>query len=374
MIDRDAVSTRRADADRRWRAVLARDPALDTGFVYAVVTTGIYCRPACPSRRPHRRNVDFFADAATAAQAGYRACKRCHPDRPTDQPTAMIAQACNLIATAEQPPALTELAARAGLSPSHFHRTFRKITGVTPGDYAAHVRAQRIRRSLGTAQTTTEAIYDAGFRAPSRFYAASREMLGMTVETYRRGGQKMRIMSAAARCSLGIVLVAATDQGVCAVLIGDDAVELDADLERRFPKAVHATANADMERLVAGVVAAIDVPSRAQDLPLDIRGTAFELRVWQALRAIPPGQTRSYGDVAAAIGAPRSARAVARACGANPLAVVVPCHRVVGAGGALTGYRWGLERKRQLLEREEADARRQAAARPARNRRRAPKP
>lgn len=340
--------------DARWQAVLARDARCDGQFVFAVATTGIYCRPTCAARRPRRENVSFHASPADARAHGFRPCKRCTPDdgAPQQRLIDRIAHACRMIEEDCEQPKLAELARSAGLSPFHFQRTFKSATGLTPKAYAAEVRAARMRQSLGNARSVTEAAHDAGFSSSSRFYAAQGGILGMPVRSYRDGGEGETIHHATAACSLGVVLVAATRNGVCAILLGDAANALEQELTRRFPKATVVPADRTFATTVAAVVAYVETPTSGMDLPLDIRGTAFQHRVWQALTRIPPGETRSYGALAAELGAPRAARAVARACAQNPLAVAVPCHRVVGVDGAITGYRWGVERKRALLARE----------------------
>jgi AraC family transcriptional regulator, regulatory protein of adaptative response / methylated-DNA-[protein]-cysteine methyltransferase len=357
------TETRQVDAARapardeeRWQAVKRRDPAFDGRFLFAVRTTGVYCRPSCASRPAKRENVSFFSTAAEAETAGYRACKRCGPDKlgEPDPQIEAVSRACQRIERAEEAPKLAELAAKAGLSPYHFHRVFKSITGVTPKAYAAEMRARRAADKLRTAETVTEAIYDAGFNSSSRFYESTAARLGMTPGAVRRGGAGARIRFAVGEASLGAVLVAATDKGVCAILLGDDPEALVRDLEDRFPRAELQGGDAEFERMVAEVVGLIEAPGQRLDLPLDIRGTAFQQRVWAALRAIPPGKTATYTEIARAIGRPKAVRAVAQACGANPLAVAIPCHRVVRADGDLSGYRWGIERKRKLIDREAA--------------------
>lgn len=346
------------DDAARWAAVLARDPAADAAFCYAVTTTGVFCRPTCPARRPSRANVVFFSDAAEAEAAGFRPCRRCRPEqRGADGVlTDRLARACRLIETCieagEEPPELAALAEAAGLSPHHFHRVFKQALGVTPRAYAAETRAGRLRQGLAAAPSVTEACYDAGFGSSGRFYAEAPGVLGMTPGAYRAGGAGAEIRFAVGQCSLGAILVAATEVGVCAILLGDEPEALVRDLQDRFAKARLIGAEKAFEELVAKAVGLVERPAAPVDLPLDIRGTAFQRRVWEALRAIPAGETRSYGEIAAGLGLTRAVRAVARACAANPLAVAIPCHRVVRLGGALSGYRWGIERKRALLGRE----------------------
>jgi AraC family transcriptional regulator, regulatory protein of adaptative response / methylated-DNA-[protein]-cysteine methyltransferase len=338
----------------RWNAVVARDRAAAGTFVYGVRSTGVYCRPGCASRRPRRDRVDFFDTPADAERAGFRPCKRCKPDQSAlaAQHAAKVADLCRLIEAAEQPPTLDELATRAGLSAHHLHRVFKQITGLTPKGYALADRAKRMRRELGQSDTVTQAIYAAGYGSNGRFYAQSDGVLGMTPSRYRAGGADTEIRFAVGECSLGSVLVAQSDRGVCAILMGDDPDELARELQDRFPRARLIGGDAQFEQLVAKVVGFVEAPGLGLDLPLDLRGTAFQQRVWQALREIPAGSTVSYAELARRIGAPNSVRAVAQACGANALAVAIPCHRVVRNDGALSGYRWGVERKHALLARE----------------------
>ncbi len=340
----------------RWAALAARDAAADGAFFYSVRTTGVYCRPSCAARPARPENVAFHATTDDAEAAGFRPCKRCKPDQaPLAQRNAeAVAAACRLIESAEEAPGLEALAAEAGMSPFHFHRIFKSVTGVTPKAYADARRAERVRRALGETSTITEAIYDAGFNSGGRFYEQSDRVLGMTPTRFRAGGQTAQIRFAVGECSLGSILVAATDKGVCAILFGDDPDELLRDLQDRFDKAELIGGDAAFEALVAKVVGFVEQPRLGLDLPLDVRGTAFQQRVWQALAEIPVGETASYADVAAKIGKPAAVRAVAQACAANALAVAIPCHRVVRNDGALSGYRWGVERKRALLDREAA--------------------
>lgn len=340
--------------DPRWQRVLARDPAADGGFVYAVRTTGVYCRPSCPSRRANPENVQFYAGPAEAEAAGFRACRRCTPAgrSPAEAEAALVAEACRLIEAAEEAPPLDALAAAVGVSPYHFHRRFRAVTGLTPKAWAAAHRARRMRDGLAGGAGVTEAIYAAGYGSNSRFYEAADAVLGMTATAFRAGGAGADIRFAVGACSLGAILVAASARGVCAVALGDDPEALVRDLQDRFPKARLVGDDAAFEALVARVVGFVEAPRIGLDLPLDLRGTAFQQRVWQALRTIPAGATASYAEIARSIGAPRAVRAVAGACAANPVAVAVPCHRVVRTDGGLSGYRWGVERKRALLDRE----------------------
>ena len=358
MMETREPSALRASArdEERWQAVKRRDPAFDGKFFFAVRTTGVYCRPSCASRPAKRENVAFFATVAEAEKAGYRGCKRCRPDRlgAPDPQVEAISRACEQIEQAEEAPKLAELAASAGLSPYHFHRVFKAITGVTPKAYAAETRARRAADKLRTAETVTEAIYDAGFNSSSRFYENTDARLGMTPGAVRRGGAGAVIRFAVGEASLGAVLVAATKKGVCAILLGDDPDALVRNLQDRFPRAEFEGGDAEFERMVAQVVGLVEAPGQRLDLPLDIRGTAFQQRVWAALRAIPPGRTATYTEIARAIGQPTAVRAVAQACGANPIAIAIPCHRVVRSDGDLSGYRWGVARKRKLIDREAA--------------------
>lgn len=342
--------------DARWAAVVRRDRAADGHFYYSVRTTGVYCRPSCASRRARRENVAFHATRAAAEQAGFRPCRRCRPDQPSlDERYAIrIARACRLIEKSESAPSLSALARAAGLSPYHFHRVFKAVTGLTPKAYAGAHRAERTRSTLASARSVTDAIYDAGFNSNAPFYARSDALLGMKPREFRAGGANAVIRFAVAQSSLGAVLVAATDKGVCSILLGDDPEALLRDLQDRFDRAELIGGDEQFERLVAKVVAFVEAPSVGLDLPLDIRGTAFQQRVWQALRKVPAGSTVSYATMAKRIGAPKAVRAVAQACAANPIAVAIPCHRVVRTDGELSGYRWGIERKRALLDREQA--------------------
>jgi AraC family transcriptional regulator, regulatory protein of adaptative response / methylated-DNA-[protein]-cysteine methyltransferase len=348
------ATVRYATAAQRWAAIVRRAAGADGIFYYAVRTTGVYCRPSCGARRALRKNVRFFDSAAAAERAGFRACKRCHPDGAglAQQHAGLVARACRLIDLAETMPDLTALASEVGMSRFHFHRVFTRHMGMTPKAYITAQRAQRVRDQLQRGGSVTGAIYEAGFGSNGRFYAASAAALGMTPSAYRGGGDGVSIRFAVGECSLGSILVAATDKGICAILLGDDAAGLLRDLEDRFPKAQLIGGEPGFERLVAQVAGLVEAPARNLDLPLDLRGTAFQHRVWQALRKIRPGSTVSYSDIARRLGLPGSARAVAGAVAANPLAVAIPCHRVVRRDGSLSGYRWGVTRKRALLERE----------------------
>ncbi|MDM0104066.1 bifunctional DNA-binding transcriptional regulator/O6-methylguanine-DNA methyltransferase Ada [Variovorax sp. J22R24] len=341
-------------SDPRWASVLARDAAADGRFFYSVRTTGVYCRPSCAARSARPENVEFHATTADAERAGFRPCKRCKPDQPAraEQHAAAIADLCRFIERSEQAPTLDDLAGRAGWSTWHLHRLFKEVTGVTPKAYATAHRASRVRQELARSDTVTDAIYDAGYNSNGRFYERSNEMLGMTPTAWRAGGANTDIRFAIGECALGAILVAQSERGVCAIALGDDPDALARDLQDQFPQARLIGGDAGFEELVAKVVGFVEAPGLGLDLPLDVRGTAFQQRVWQALREIPIGATASYSDIAKRIGAPKSMRAVAQACGANTLAVAIPCHRVVRSDGSLSGYRWGVERKSALLRRE----------------------
>jgi AraC family transcriptional regulator of adaptative response/methylated-DNA-[protein]-cysteine methyltransferase len=347
-----AQATRR---DPRWTAVVGRDASADGTFYYSVRTTGVYCRPSCAARRARPENVQFHSSCRDAELAGFRPCKRCKPNQAAGavQQNAMrIARVCRLIERAQKRLPLETLAVHAGMSLYHFHRTFKSVTGLTPAKYAAAHRSRRLRASLERSSTVTDAIYDAGFTSSSRFYENANQVLGMTPTRFRAGGADTDIFFAIGECSLGSILVAQSQKGVCAILIGDDPAVLVRDLQDRFPKANLVGDERRYQKVVAKVVGLVEQPGVGLDLPLDIRGTSFQQRVWKALLQIPPGSTTTYTDLAAKIGAPRSIRAVAQACAANGLAVAIPCHRVIRHDGSLSGYRWGVERKRALLERE----------------------
>jgi AraC family transcriptional regulator of adaptative response/methylated-DNA-[protein]-cysteine methyltransferase len=335
--------------DAHWETLRRREGG---DFFYSVKTTGVYCRPDCASRLPKPENVGFYASCDEAEAAGFRACLRCKPRGNSVQArqAEMIADVCRFIEGAEDAPSLDEMAARAGLSPHHFHRLFKAVTGLTPKAYADAHRSQRVRESLSAGEAVTAALYEAGFSSSGRFYERSNAILGMKPTEYQSGGAG-DIRFAIGQCSLGAVMVAQSDRGICAITLGDDAEALIEDLQDRFPKANLIGADPDFEQTVAQVIGVVDQGQKL-DLPLDIRGTAFQQRVWQALRAIPAGETRSYAEVAEAIGSPAAVRAVAGACAANALAIAIPCHRVVRTDGALSGYRWGVERKRALLLKE----------------------
>ncbi len=342
--------------DPRWARIVARDKAADGEFWYSVATTGVYCRPSCPSRRANPRNVQLHGTLDQARATGFRPCRRCNPDGPSLEAgnAAMVAAACRRIERSEEEPSLAELADAAGRSAGYFHRVFKAVTGLTPKDFAAAHRAARVRQGLEDGASVTAAIYDAGFNSSGRFYEKSTGMLGMTPTRYRAGGAHEEIRFAVGESSLGTILVASSQKGVASILLGDDPDTLVRDLQDRFPKARLIGGDRDYEALVARVIGFVEAPALGLDLPLDVRGTAFQQRVWQALRDIPVGRTVSYAEIAQRIGAPKATRAIAAACAANSLAVAIPCHRVIRKDGALSGYAWGAERKRALLDREAA--------------------
>ena len=341
--------------EERWAAVQARDARADGQFVYAVRTTGVYCQPSSTARLPKRENVVFFATATAAEAAGYRASRRARGDAGSAAAgrAALVARACRLIESSETPPSLDELALEMGMSPFHFHRLFKAEIGLTPKAYGSAYRARKLREELSSADTSiTTAIYDSGFNSNSRFYEASEQLLGMRARDYRAGGSGATIRFAVGQCALGAILVAQSQRGICAILLGDDPDRLVRDLQDQFPKAELIGSDGQFEQLIAQVVGFIEAPAMGLHLPLDVQGTAFQERVWRALREIPPGNTASYTDIAVRIGAPKAVRAVAKACATNHIAVAIPCHRVVRRDGDLAGYRWGVERKRELLRRE----------------------
>lgn len=342
------------EQDARWQAVQTRDARQDGAFVYGVRTTGVYCRPSCPSRQARRDHVTFHAGPREAKAAGLRPCLRCQPDGPpaSERQAARVAELCRVLETADEVPTLADLAQRAGLSPFHLQRLFKAVTGVTPKAYAMAVKGQRLRRDLQAKASVTDAALEAGFGSPARFYEQAEGLLGMTPTEYRKGAPGLEIHYAVRTCSLGVVLVAATERGVCALLLGDEAEALRQDLARRFPRARLRDGGPEFEQLLQHAVAVVEQPGLGGQLPLDVQGTAFQLRVWQQLRKVPFGTTVSYTQLASEVGMPRAVRAVARACGANPVAVAIPCHRVVGVDGGFKGYRWGIARKRVLILRE----------------------
>ncbi|QPN44772.1 MULTISPECIES: bifunctional DNA-binding transcriptional regulator/O6-methylguanine-DNA methyltransferase Ada [Pseudomonas] len=341
--------------EQRWQAVYTRDAAAAGHFVYAVRTTGIYCQPGCKSRMAKRENVEFFTAAAAAQAAGYRPCRRCQAKPSSIRRCELVARACRLLETPDNPPGLGQLGAQLGVSPYHLHRLFKAATGLTPKAYATAFRARRLRERLGEGKTSvTDAIFDAGYNSNSRFYESADQRLGMRPRQYRAGGAGMAIHFAVGQCSLGAILVAQSEKGICAILLGDAPEALLEQLQDQFPNARLIGGDAEYERLVAQVVGFVEAPALGLDLPLDVQGTAFQERVWQALREVPLGGRVSYTEIAERIGAPKAVRAVAMACAANRIAVAIPCHRVVRRDGDISGYRWGVERKRQLLERETA--------------------
>jgi AraC family transcriptional regulator of adaptative response/methylated-DNA-[protein]-cysteine methyltransferase len=334
--------------------VRARDRSADGQFWYSVATTGVYCRPSCPSRTANPRNVGLHGSLAEAKATGFRPCKRCNPDGPSAdiENAAIVASACRLIEGSEEILSLKCLAQSANLSTSYFHRLFKSVTGLTPRDYAEAHQASRVRDGLARGRTVTEAMYEAGFNSSGRFYEKSRNMLGMTPTQYRAGGSNEDIRFAVGQSSLGAVLVASSKKGVASILIGDDPDELMRDLQDRFPKARLVAGDKEYESMVVDVVDFVETPQIGLNLPLDVRGTAFRRRVWQALQAVPAGHACSYSEIARRIGAPKAVRAVASACAANNIAVAIPCRRVVRNDRALSGYAGGTERKRELVARE----------------------
>jgi AraC family transcriptional regulator, regulatory protein of adaptative response / methylated-DNA-[protein]-cysteine methyltransferase len=338
--------------DPRWYAIITRD--FNASFFYGVATTGVYCRPSCGARLPRPENVSFHRTPKAAERAGFRPCKRCQPNAaPSSVRRAeMVTQACRAIAASEKAPRFADLARRAGVSAHHFHRLFKQVTGLTPKGYAAALREGKLRKHLKRSSTVTEAIYDSGYATGSRFYEKSNAVLGMTPSRFRAGGADTEIRFAVRKCTLGKVLAAQSPVGICAILLGDDSVAFTRELKERFPNARIVPGGRDFAHVVADVVKVIDDPAKGLGLPLDVRGTAFQKRVWDALCRIPAGETATYTEIAKYIGAPKAVRAVGAACGANAIGVVIPCHRAVRSDGTLAGYRWGLARKRALLKKE----------------------
>lgn len=337
---------------RRWAALLNRDRRADGAFVYAVRTTGVYCRPTCGAKLPRRENVTFYLNAEAAEDAGFRPCRRCHPREAQRNGSAeAVVRACAVL-SANEPPAVEHAAKSAGLSPAYFHRLFKSVTGVTPKEFAASQRMTRLRGELRNGKSVTHAIYEAGYNSSGRFYANSNQALGMKPKQFRSGGAGVRIKYAIGNCSLGCILVAATEKGVCAVALHDDAEVLVRELRGMFPHAEISPGGNDFAKLIAAVSSLAENPERSMELPLDIQGTAFQIRVWQKLREIPLGETRSYAEIAKQLGLPAATRAVAGACAANRIALAIPCHRVVRSDGGLSGYRWGPDRKAKLLAAE----------------------
>jgi AraC family transcriptional regulator, regulatory protein of adaptative response / methylated-DNA-[protein]-cysteine methyltransferase len=342
------------EEDKYWEAVCRRNQEYDGVFVYAVRSTGIYCRPSCPARRPRREHVRYFGAPDEAEGAGYRACRRCQPEKPTpDEPNlALVQRMCRYLSEPrEQLPTLAELAQEFHLSPYHLQRTFKRIVGVTPRQYAEAQRLERFKTSLKQGESVTDALYEAGYASNSSAYTQAARQFGMTPATYRDGGGGA-ISYTVAESPLGWLLVAGTIRGLCAVRLGDSPETLEVELASEFPDAALARDDAGLGAPVTALMSYLHGAQPHLDLPLDIRATAFQQQVWRTLQAIPPGSTRSYGEVAAAIGRPTAARAVARACATNPVALVIPCHRVIREDGGLGGYRWGLERKQRLLAQE----------------------
>lgn len=349
-----ALAAEKTLNDPRWQQVLARDAHADGQFYYAVKTTGVYCRPSCAARPARPENVTFYPSTEAAEAAGFRACKRCKPKQASLHETqaAKVATACRIIQKAEVVPSLADLAEAVGLSPFHFHRLFKSMTGLTPKAYATAHKSRMMRQKLDGRMKVTDAIYEAGFGSNSRFYASASQTLGMKPLAYAKGGANTFIHFALAECALGSLLVATTEKGVCAIAMGDDPEVLLHDLQDRFPHAQLIGGDAAFEALVAKVIGMIETPKLGLELPLDVQGTAFQQRVWQALREIPSGQTATYAEIARKLGMPKAVRAVASACAANTIAVAIPCHRVIRQDGALSGYRWGIARKQALLDRE----------------------
>jgi AraC family transcriptional regulator of adaptative response/methylated-DNA-[protein]-cysteine methyltransferase len=335
----------------QWQQILSRDARQDGRFVFAVRTTGVYCRPSCPSRRPRRDSVEFFASPLAAERAGYRACLRCKPTQISEQ-AKYVLRARRLLDSADGVLTLRELSRRVGVSAFHLQRLFKRATGLSPREYQAARRTQQVKSRLRAGADVTTSLYDAGYSSPSRLYEVAHQQLGMTPATYGKGGPGERIAFAIADSALGKMLVAATQRGLCAVRFGDDAKLLERELREEFHAAEVGRDDAALRQFVTSILAGLAAQKTLFDLPLDIRATAFQRKVWNTLRQIPAGETRSYSDIAGAIGDRSATRAVARACASNPVAVVIPCHRVVRENGDLAGYRWGVQRKQELLRRE----------------------
>lgn len=351
MDDRNQLSRNK----RKWQAVVNREPLENVPFYYGVVTTGIYCRPGCSSRTPNRENVVFFESIHEAEQQGYRACRKCRPnlERGSEEREAVIVAACRRLEEARSQVTLAELADEAGLSPTYFHRLFKKLVGITPRQYYLKHRTERLQDKLANGALVGEAIFAAGFESLSGAYNKNDDRLAMVPKSYRKGGEGERIVYDSADCYLGKVLVAMTEKGICAVELGDSDRQLYDQLRQRFPKAEINRAEQRFQKVVEAVINNMDNPNEISNLPLDIQGTSFQQKVWQALRKIKPGETSSYSEIAEQIGKPAAVRAVAGACAANKIAVLIPCHRVLTKDKKISGYRWGTERKRQLLKKEQ---------------------
>jgi AraC family transcriptional regulator of adaptative response/methylated-DNA-[protein]-cysteine methyltransferase len=339
------------DENLCWQAVQNRDETLTAPFFFGVLTTGVYCRPSCAARAPKRENARFFADTAAAVRAGFRACKRCRPDESRTG-GELAKRACQIIETAESALSLNGLAAQLDVRPTHLQRVFKRALGLSPREYAAARRIAACKKEMQNGRSVTDALYQAGYGSSSRLYEKTDEKLGMTPAVYRRGGAGMKINYTVAACSLGQILVAATERGICAVTLGDDAEKLAQTLRDEFPRADIGNNANSLRDWLNVLLQHLAGQQPSLDLPLDVRATAFQARVWAELRRIPYGQTATYSEIAARLGQPTATRAVARACATNPAALVTPCHRVIGANGNLSGYRWGLERKRELLAQE----------------------
>ncbi len=353
-------STHYANAAQRWQAVVSRDATADGEFFYSVASTGVYCKPSCAARLPKRENVAFHNSCAAAERAGFRACLRCKPNEPEllQRQREIIERMCRLIERSETPLSLDELASRAAMSRYHFQRTFKKIVGITPKQFQQTLRGANLRRSLHSERRVIDAIYAAGFNSSGHFYTDAKQMLGMQPQQFQRGGSDTIIRYGTTACALGVLLLAATDKGICSIELGDSAQDLIAALRHQFPRAQLAPMDVQVERWLSETVQFIERPHAALQLPLDIQGTAFQRQVWQALCDIPLGTTASYAEIAARIGKPRAVRAVATACASNRLALAIPCHRVIRGNGELAGYRWGIERKQRLLQIETAQTQR----------------
>lgn len=347
-----------ANEQARWQAVLSRDAQFDGAFVFAVRSTGIYCRPSCPSRRPKRQYVTFFPLPEAAEVAGFRSCLRCRPRETATSPAVeTVRRACRYIQEqASEPLTLQTLAVRVGMSPYHLQRVFKRIVGVSPREYRDAIRVDQFKERVKKGESVTSALYESGYGSSSRLYENSNDRLGMTPAVYRRGGRGVSISYTIAGCALGRLLVAATRKGLCAVRLGDSDKELEAALRAEYSEAEMKRDDQFLGEWVGALVDHLGGKHPRLELPLDVQATAFQLSVWQKLREIPYGSTRSYSEVAEAIGRPSAVRAVARACATNPVALVIPCHRVVREDKSLGGYRWGIERKKALLDREKGDA------------------